>query len=246
MSDNFADDEFGARKSGNQKHMKKNIDAKKQAKKVINRIDNRGVTHVPDEEGSDNNGEGTGDDSSQEETKSEDEEEEEDIPKTKNGKKNRRNKSEKNNQSPKTNSSITSPLSNMSSPTFASGADIGFGFENQEFPEEKIVDEDPEAKKKRLKEKISSLFVNGCDIRKRLRPKKSNAWDIFISGLDLSDKDVRNALLSEVKKGCGINGCIKVENNEEIIVFTTGDGERIIDYLVSKLRVNRSFIKSHI
>jgi hypothetical protein len=34
--------------------------------------------------------------------------------------------------------------------------------------------------------------------------------------IDLSDKEVRNALLSEVKKGCGINGCIKVENNEEI------------------------------
>ncbi len=243
MSDNFGDDEFGARKSGNQKHMKKNINAKKEAKKVVTRVDNRGVTHVPDEEASDNNGEGNGDDS-QEENKSEEEEEE--VPKTKNGKNNRRNRSEKNNQSSKTNSNITSPLSSMSSPTFASGGDIGFGFDNQEFPEERIIDEDPEAKKKRLKEKISSLFVNGCDVRKRLRPKKSNAWDIFISGLDLSDKEVRNALLSEVKKGCGINGCTKVENNEEIIVFTTGDGERIIDYLVNKLRVNRSLIKSHI
>ncbi len=70
MSDNFGDDEFGARKSGNQKHMKKNINAKKEAKKVVTRVDNRGVTHVPDEEASDSNG-----DDSQEETKSEEEEE---------------------------------------------------------------------------------------------------------------------------------------------------------------------------
>ncbi len=242
MADNFVD-EFKAVKSSNQKHTKKDIDKKKKAKLEVKRIDNRGVTHVPDEENSDS---GSKNNDDEEKDEKEEEEEEEEEKQVKNNKKNRKNKSEKANQSSKTNSVMTSPISNLSSPSFANGTDIGFGFDDQNFPEEVKGEEDKDAKRKRLIGLIPTLFVNGCHIRKKLRPRKSNAWDIYVCELDLSDKELVEVLVSEVKRGCGINGCVKEESGEEFVVFTTGDADRIIDHLVKKFKVNRSQIKSHV
>ncbi len=209
-------------KSFNKKHLKKQIEAKKKAKRGIDNDDESESEEIDET----NNLE-----DSNNEDKDDKEEKEEELKSE-----SKSNKS----QLPQVNTSITSPFANSNSnsnqfgspfsPFAQSSSTNNFNFVNNEST-------------------FAQEMEKEIHIYKVLNKKRANHYNAVIQGLSYLGKDKIKELLSKIKKKFGVGGFYKIiediDDKEECLFFSGNYAEKIMDFLIKELDRDESYFILH-
>ena len=222
-------------KSSNKKHLKKQIEAKKKAKR--SNPDEMVVEEFEDNEDNDDNDDNDNNEETEEnKDKKEDSGTDSETGESKLKSNTKLDKKSKNKTNIEIkNSELNSPFSQTSSfnsPFSTKDTDISnnFDFENP---------------KTEFDEQIENLI----DIYKVINRKRSNHYNTIVKGLNYLEKDKLKTVMSKIKKSLGIGGAEinseDIDPDNKVILFQGDFAQKIKDILVKELKRDEYYFNIH-